>query len=305
VKSLDVLLVSGVVVLVVISSLSTNAAATTCGREADATVVPPPVGVHAPRNVRPRVTMHADWRTRSFCPIWGNDRRCAEGHFDLELRQTGKSNEPFPITLRESRSGDIATVEIVPSRVLPENSRFEVVYEEVDRKEAPRLIATFATGANLDGVPPSFAGIRSYRRVGDWPGAAAPQARPRPKTSAQRGSVITIDMLSVCEGPGVFFEALAPAIDESTRPEDIRYAIWLAEPEASIDYTTPPAAYARGWPDYHRPPQPATLAIPFGTNLPPSDFSFPKGRRAMKFGVRAVDLAGNQSTASEIVVKLP
>lgn len=52
-----------------------------------------------------------------------------------------------------------------------------------------------------------------------------------------------------------------------------------------------------------------TFRVPYGVKSPPlDDFSVPawlKNVRALKFGVRAVDLAGNRSAPNEIALTIP
>lgn len=266
--------------------------------------VPPPIGVRAPRNVRPRVTLHASWRTRSFCPPWGVDRGCIAGRFDLELRPARRSasarDDRVAVDLRESSSGDVATVEIVPrgQALLEPRTRFEILYTELDGKEPSRIIASFETGDALDTTPPSWSGVTSHEQL-------AVAAAPTPKPSSK---VVTLDEVA-CGGPGLRFLGPAAATDDQTRPEDMRYAIWMADAAGSIDYLQPPLAIVKGSPDVHRAPAATTLALTFGGSPPPSDFSFPSGSfppgagtRPVKVGIRAIDLAGNLSIASERMV---
>lgn len=263
--------------------------------------VPPPIGVRAPRNVRPRVTLHANWRTRSFCPPWGVDRGCISGRFDLELRPARRSASARPddrvaVDLRESSSGDVATVEIVPrgQALLEARTRFEILYTELDGKEPSRIVASFETGDTVDTTPPSWSGVTSHEQIG----VAAPAPTPKPSSK-----VVTLDEVG-CGGPGLRFLGPSPATDDQTRPEDMRYAIWMANASGSIDYLQPPLAIVRGSAEVHRAPAATTLAITFGGSPPPSDFSFPSGagKRPVKVGIRAIDLAGNLSIASERMV---
>src|SRR5687767_4719365 len=97
-----------------------RAEATTCGHDGDAWVVPPPVNVKAPLNVRPRITLHADFRTQGFCPPWA-DRSTAKcpkmGTYNLELREAGRggaAGEPIALDMHESRSNQVATIELIP-----------------------------------------------------------------------------------------------------------------------------------------------------------------------------------------------
>ena len=287
--------ICGALVPLAIALSSDAAQATTCGRDPDATTVPPPIGVRAPRNVQPRITLHANWRVQSFCPPWGNDRRFLAGRFDLSLRAAGAVGPVTPIALRESTSGEVATVVIIPAGPLAPNERFEVVYVEQDAKEAPRILATFTTGDRIDDKPPIWAGVTSHSKVGAWPHATP----PRPQQRAKPG-VIVLDALD-CGGPGLAFKGLLAATDDDTRAEDLRYAVWMGDPDAPIDYTAPPLAYESGTLEPQRSSGMA-LVVLFGGRLSPNGFSFPAGKRTVKVGLRAIDLAGNASAPSEQLV---
>jgi hypothetical protein len=219
------------------------------------------------------------------------------GRFDLRLRAAG-ATEPLPVGLRESTSGEIATVAMVPSAPLAANMRFEIVYAELDDREPSRVVATFMTGERIDDKPPVWSGVTTVANVGEWP--AASSAKPKPP---KRG-VITLDTDLLCSGPGIAFTGAASATDDDTRSEDLRYAIWIGDPDGPIDYTAPPLAYERGTRALLRPSG-SLLSVQFGGRLPPNDFSFPAGKRVAKVGLRAIDLAGNTSAASEHLVHAP
>lgn len=274
------------------------ARATTCGHDGDAWVVPPPVNVKAPLNTRPRVTLHADFRERGFCPPWADRSvtKCPKkGTYALELREAGRggtAGEPIPVEMRESRSNQVATIEMIPKQHLAPNRRYEIRY--VEKEAGPiEIVGTFLTGAAIDTTAPSWRGLSStFQRVGGlWPGETPPRKKP---------GVITIDMTD-CFGLGVEFDALDKATDDQTRPEDIRYAWWMGDVDGTaIDYTTVPLSYTKG---YEVMPH---FKVVYGTRLEPlNDFSLPTGKKAFKLGVRAVDLAGNMSKPSEVVVRIP
>ena len=74
--------------------------------------------------------------------------------------------------------------------------------------------------------------------------------------------------------------------------------MWKAAPGVAIDYRTPPVLFAAAELDGA-----AGARIALGnTDSGDSDF-VGDGGRPMKLGVRAVDLAGNASAPSEIVVR--
>jgi hypothetical protein len=122
-----------------------------------------------------------------------------------------------------------------------------------------------------------------------------------PYPARQRGKGIFL--LMECMAPGVELVGPAPATDDATPAELIRYALWYSdERRATLDYTAPPRAYLSGTTDLRT----HELRLWWGRSEMPSAYEHPgKSVRARRIGVRAVDLAGNLSVASEVVVEYP
>ncbi len=266
-----------------------------CGRGPDATVVPPPIGALAPLNTQVRITMHAAWRTRWFCGGSGPPS-CAEGHFDLSLRRAPSLDRPsstdaVAVTIRESSIAETATVALIPNAPLAPRTRYDLVYSERDAKVSARVVGTFMTGDATDTTAPQWSGIATHTIVN------------LAKRSA-RGGVVTI--LEECPSYGISFESKDAATDDQTPAAHIRYAVWAGDPKGAIDYAATPFAILEGVETQNRPPKPPTrnLMLDAGQEAPLT-FAFPGGKRVAKLGVRAIDMAGNVSTPSELIVKLP
>jgi len=278
-----VLVLVGLVLLV-----RSDDADASCGYAGVAWVVPPPIGAQAPLNVHPRVTLHATFRTEAFCLPWTECTSKAKGAYDLELRKA--AGDVVAIEQRESISDSIATIELVPKQALEPSTRYEIRLISSSGATTPRILGTFLTGTTSDTTPPSWRGVTTF-------------ARFEGLTSTKHGGgVVTLsDPADACVGPGVSFRGPSAATDDQTRPEDIRYAFWIAEPDAAaIDYKKAPNAYAQ------RQLHVSGFEVAYGVKpIPLNDFAPPtKNKKTFKVGIRAVDLAGNMSSEpSEIVVR--
>jgi hypothetical protein len=256
------------------------------------------VGVLAPLDTQVRITMHAGWRTRSFCGAEGPPS-CAEGRFELLLRRAPSaaaggarpsSAALVPVMLRESSFLDAATVTLLPVAPLAARTRYELVYAEHDAKVAPRVVGTFTTSAAVDTTAPKWSGIASHHVVGQAIRAAGT-------------GVVTLE--EECAERGIRFEANESASDDQTPPGQLRYGVWVGDPTGAIDYSAPPIAYLEGRFEQQRPPKPPLFVLLLDAGDEPKRFVFPQGRRTAKLGLRAVDMAGNTSAPSEMLVKLP
>jgi len=84
---------------------------------------------------------------------------------------------------------------------------------------------------------------------------------------------------------------LADKIDNA-RMSQLRVAIWMAGADGKIDYKKSPVTYHEGS-DHLWLGHPSTCS--------PANFAFPK-TKALRVGIKLVDLAGNTSAASEFVL---
>jgi hypothetical protein len=137
------------------------------------------------------------------------------------------------------------------------------------------VVATFVTSDITDLVPPNFRGIKSAHRV----------------TSALE-----------CETDGVVVSVWA-ATDSVTPAAQLRYGVWVPQGDATIDYNAPPTLIVAAETLQGRIPDPSTVQLSLGAGALP-DLAVPKGARTLRLGIRALDLAGNASPASETMMAL-
>lgn len=131
-----------------------------------------------------------------------------------------------------------------------------------------RILGVFTTGTLADSAPPSWPGITK----------AFPPAKPSKGVQVE------------CAVSTLRLEGAAAASDDLTSRGDIRYALWLGK---SIDYTAPPQTWTT-IPNDWRSEKTFTLVYPMD--------DLPK-ERPLLIGVKAIDLAGNATPASELTLK--
>ncbi len=256
-----------------------------CGRAADVRVLPT-YFLTGPPNAEVRLTLRREWRTTGFCTDGARDA-CSGVTMDLELRAAPANGQPprsIPFTVTHSESGAFATEVLRPASPLVVGL-YEVRAVEHSARVAPLVIALFRVGGEPDRLAPTWAGLTSARWV---------------RRAHGIGGAVVVEL--ECGSPLILLEA-ARAMDDMTSDGAVRFAIWLAQPGAAIDYTTPPLLYATA--DELGP----TLKISLGSteestsNLAPSGMDAKTPYPTRKLGVRAVDLAGNMSAPSEALVR--
>ncbi len=269
--------------LVAVPSLLATHARAICGRPPAAYVSPEP-GTPAPLNTHVRVRLPDGWRKNAFCPPDENGaERCAPGKFDLALVRApgpGVSNGEVPATRRDSLAHEVATAELVPAQPLEPRTRYEVVHVDRGGANPPRTLGTFVTGDARDDTPPVWTGVTRA----SYSGITLP--------SGPRG---VITLYAECTTPSVRFYGADPS-DEATPFASLRFAIWMDDGHGPIDYASPPIVYERGQKSSRG------FVVELGGSEVESTFTPPKGRPRARFGVRAVDWAGNVSPPSEVVV---
>ncbi len=274
-------------VVISIATLAAPRADAICGGSAEVDVVPFGDGI-APINTHVWVTLGAAWETIDIACARPSSRDCAKGQFDLVLRTAptkGAPPEDIATTRRELRSLAIATVELVPSAPLRARTRYDVWYVEEHGATRPRVVGTFTTGSATDITAPTWNGI--VRATSNVP------------TQVPGKKIVTMHV--ECEADGVDVDVRAPT-DDMTPPAQMRYVLWIEDVKAKIDYVRTPLLYEAAYPiDTTAPPR---FEINLGTAETRANWEIPKGVRAVKIGVRAIDLAGNVSVVSEVVVKL-
>jgi hypothetical protein len=254
-----------------------------CGRP-PAAYVSPELGAPAPLNAHVRVRLPKDWRTVGICNVDdGGAERCPVGTFDLALVRApgaGIARDEVRVSRRDSLANEVATAELVPLAPLERRARYEVVH--VDRTpnggSPPRVLGTFVTGDAKDDTPPTWSGVT------------------RAVFSGKAGATgTTIVLLPECMSTSVLFYAAEPT-DDATPAAQLRFAVWMDDGRGAIDYTAPPRIYERGR------KTPRGFVVEHGGSEVEDAFRPPPGRLRARFGVRAVDWAGNMSAPSEVNV---
>ncbi|NUO50072.1 MAG: hypothetical protein HOV80_14550 [Polyangiaceae bacterium] len=279
--------------LLVATSLfaASEAKAWTCGAEPPGFVLPPPT-VAAPLNVRPVVRL--EYSRMQSCPP---PLVCSADAATMELwsaPRRGKPREQVAADILSTRSDGVVTFVIQPKAPLEPLRRYEV-RGRPDTTFRSTLLGSFRTGNLFDRKAPEW---RGTTRVDLHP--LLPVATPKRKS----GPVV------IPFGPRQttpYVEVFGPvAIDDQAAPGSLSYALWTAKPGEKIDYSAAPAGFFR---------QDTSIA---GTASGAMDRLFVAGAQNECFvrslelptsgkitiGVRAVDLAGNQSEASETTLDL-
>jgi hypothetical protein len=157
-------------------------------------------------------------------------------------------------------------VELVPLAQLSPSTTYEVIATQPERSDVPaRTIGVFRTGTDVDVAAPVWNGVT--------------RATLAPQTKGKWGP----------SGPTATFH-FGAAGDESTANEELRFGVWLPDAQGRFDYSKAPATYASA----HGLGQ---FVLTGGQPCGWATFRFPITTRV---GVRAVDLAGNLGSASEV-----
>lgn len=175
-----------------------------------------------------------------------------------------KGGKEVPTKLRVLWSGEITLYQLIPQKQLVPSGTYQVTVQHA--AERPSLLTQFRTEEKADNKPPS-----------------APRVMSAHVTKAEQGS---------CATQKRYVEIrLSKAV---ARTQNVRFSIWLVEPEATINYDSPAKVIWPAWSDKLVLGQPSQCAA--------SNFVLPKtGKR--RIGIRATDLAGNASEPTEVVVQ--
>jgi hypothetical protein len=271
------------VALALAPCLVAGAAGAVCGRPPAAYVSPEP-GAPAPRNAHVRVRLAKDWRAVGICDVDDDGvDRCAAGAFDVTLVRApgpGVSQAAVPVTRRDLLANEVATVELVPLAPLEARARYEVVLVDRAGGAAARILGTFVTGDATDDTPPAWSGVTRAAFAGK---------------AGVGATGTTIILLPECLSTSIVFYAAEPT-DDATPAASIRFAVWMDDGRGVIDYATPPRIFERGRKTVRG------FVVEHGGSETEDAFRPPKGRLRARFGVRAVDWAGNMSAPSEVSI---
>jgi hypothetical protein len=248
------------------------AAACSCANGSAPSLQPYGTEMSRPRNARFRFA--PIWNLPTY-DAWARSNGFDGKKWDLELRRVGNP-EVVATEQRVIGTEQLRTLEIWPVAPLAPNA-FYVVARRGEPAEAkspagsPSLRADFKTTDQIDTTPPSWAGASAARYLAQ--GVAGDRS-----SCAVHEPVIEIDA--------------AEPKDDDTPATAIVLGVWLAGPTGAFDYAAAPAVIARIGSGH------AYL----GRTSYCSESDFPARKAALKLGLRALDLAGNASAPSEVIV---
>jgi hypothetical protein len=216
----------------------------------------------------PRVTISpddADAPTNSTVIVWLPSYVGNPTEVTFSLRKKASSDQ-VAVDYRPGGAAALAVIEMVPIAKLDSNTTYEVVM--VKGQGAPTPVGSFATGKTALTGTPAFQGI------------------------AKAGYYKAVPVCCMCqtEDPYAVIE-LKDKIDEN-RAKQIRFGVWMSDAAGKIDYKKPPTTYSSAR---------ENLYLGHPSICGSANFTFPK-QKALKLGVKLVDLAGNASAASEVTL---
>lgn len=206
----------------------------------------------------------ADAPLNATVVVWVPAYIAKGNELNLSVRKKA-SGDTIVVDFKKVGSASMTVVEMTPKGKLVANTEYEIVRVDDD---ASAVVGSFTTGAKeLTGAP-------------TWKGVA--------KASYFKD----VPVCCVCNTADPYAEIeLADKPDEKTGKLH-RVGIWLAGSDGKIDYKKPPVTYEQF---------DGTLWLGHPSTCSPANFLFPKSK-ALKVGLKLVDLAGNASTASEFVL---
>lgn len=194
------------------------------------------------------------------------------GAFDkvtLSLREK-RSGAPVAVAYRSAGSADVGVVELVPRHALRPNTSYEVI---AAHDAALDVVGTFTTGGARATTAPAWKGV------------------------VKAGYFRAVPRCCLCMTRDPYLELRLTADDHQPLARSLaaipRYAIWVADRNGKLDYSRPPVTYLAGGT--------AWLSLGHPSTCSPDNFTIPH-RKALKLGIRPVDLAGNLGAPSELVL---
>jgi len=252
------------------------------------TVSPPPT-LAAPINVQPIVTVVVtdphDGCLSPACDV--------VEHAQIRSAPTrARASQVIEARVERLQTIQFTTLRIVPLAPLSPNRRYEIRGFSVwplQEPERGRLLGTFRTGSYTDSAGPTWSG----------PARADAHSLAGPLRAARRGQGV----ISLPVGPeqiGPAFDVFGPTpVDDHTSPSSLRYAVWQAGDDGSIDYRRPPTAILAHEPKHDTE---GRLFVAGAENeCMRRAFPFPATGR-YRVGIKVLDLAGNASSPGEVTI---
>lgn len=194
----------------------------------------------------------------------------ARGAVTLTLREK-LSGAPVAVDYRTAGSADVGVVEMIPRAPLKPGTAYAVI--EARAGGGVDEVGGFVTGDARATRAPAWNGVVNGGYFQDKP----------------------VCCMCMTDDPYILLELSADPHGPADRKLDAvaRYAVWVADASGKLDYKRRPVTYLPGGS--------ARLWLGHPSTCAPDDFKIPR-RKALRLGIRPVDLAGNLGTASEIVL---
>ncbi len=221
-----------------------------------------------PRNTRLRLT--PVWNLPGYGD-WEREHGFDGKRWNVELVKVGTST-PIPIDQRVVGGAEERVLEVWPKSPLEANASYELRRGGGVARTSrgfPTMRVGFATGAEVDSTAPVWRGPKSARYL---PGGVVTGY-----SCDVKAPVIEIDV--------------GEASDDVTPPAQIVYGVWLVG-ASPPDYAAAPAVVVA--------PSAGRVILGRASYCAESNFAVKDER--MRFGLRALDWAGNASAPSEITV---
>jgi hypothetical protein len=262
-------------VLSVVLVTGTSIAKGVCSDRPKARIYPDLTLPPAPTNAHVWVELPRGWQAQGLCG--SSSAPCVAGQFEIALESApirGRPSRGIAAIERQSVSGTVATVELVPQPRLEADSRYEVWLRDRSGKNAPRIIGVLRTSNRTDEEKPSWGGLIKSAPSSKLPGG--------------------------CGSPLVVLPVERPIDNTGV----VRHAVWVSDEDGRIDYAMPPLIYTEMLDITAHEGAPSKRNILLGSTEPDvSDFERPRYKNGFRLGVRAVDWAGNMSEPSEIQLR--
>ncbi len=222
---------------------------------------------HACSCAMPRIEISpsgTDAPINSTVVVWLPSYESKGPQVSLSLRKK-TSGDTVAVDFRNLGSAAVEVIELMPRAKLDANTEYEIVRVE---KDGTNPVGQFTTGKHELTATPVWKGI----------------------AKASYLKAVPVCCMCMTADPYAAIELKEPI--DAARAAQVRVAIWMAGADGKIDYKKSPVTYHEGS---------AHLWLGHPSTCAPSNFTFPRSR-ALRFGIKLVDLAGNASAASEFVL---
>ncbi len=207
----------------------------------------------------------ADAPLNSTVVVWVPAYLSRGSEVNLSIRKKS-SGDTIIVDYKKVGSASMTVLEMLPKAKLLANTEYEIVRLEGD---VPGVVGSFATGAKELTAAPVWKGVKTAQYLKDTA------------------------VCCVCNtsDPYAMIELANPDGDEKSARQR-RIGIWMSGNDGKIDYKKPPVTYE---------PFDQVFSLGHPSTCSPANFLFPK-TKTLTLGFKLVDLAGNTSTASEVVL---